>query len=112
MGWQDDEVTSQAFSTYIVTAEIQHPEAISHTYDFLISADGQSCMWMLHVEQTGHSQSILNTKYQHSFEESSKAIQLAPAHSEFEIQQLNMDPWMRHEVETSGCIKTHIWNMF
>ena len=65
MGWQDDEVTSQAFSTYIVTTEIQHPGAISHTYDCLISADGQSCMWMLHVEQTGHSQSILNTKYQH-----------------------------------------------
>ena len=65
MGWQDDEVTPQAFSTYIMTTEIQHPEAISHTYDFLISADGQSCMWMLHVEQTGHSHSILNNTYQH-----------------------------------------------
>ena len=65
MGWQDDEVTSQALSTYKVTTEIQHPRAISHTYDFLISADGQSCMWMLHVEQLENSQPILSSTCQH-----------------------------------------------
>ena len=65
MGWQDDEVTPPAFSTYIMTTEIQHPEAISHTHDFLISADGQSCMWMLHVEQIENSQPILSSTCQH-----------------------------------------------
>ena len=49
---------------------------------------------------------------QHRFEESSKAIQLAPDHCEFEIQQLNMDPWMRHEVETVGCIKLTFGSCF
>ena len=39
--------------------------AISHTCDFVISADGQSCMWMLHVEQIENSQPILSSTCQH-----------------------------------------------